>query len=198
MGNAAAIRPTNCCLNLSCSPSASSHLRIDSCTRACISNTLSSSFVATRQESLSMATSSSKLLSCSSPLLLDSDSESSDKLRRSTHRIFPASTGFRSDLVIPCRSKKHISERRLAADSLRERIWLNEICHVIRIEFDAPPSRRRSPASYPRSQVRFCLLLRNSAKYFSGEFLFHCLYYIGNRISMVVGDYGVGIFPVPT
>ena len=77
--------------------------------------------------------------------------------------------GFRTYSRMPCRSKKLISDKRSAAERLLARMQSKDICHIVRIAFDTPPSRRRSPASCSKSLLILRSLSQNSARYFSGE-----------------------------
>ncbi len=72
---------------------------------------------------------------------------------------------------IPCRSKKLIRDSRSAAEGLIWRIWSNEICQVMIIEFLASRSLRKCPASWFKRLVFFLSFLWKSSTYCRTEYL---------------------------
>lgn len=68
-----------------------------------------------------------------------------------------------------CRSKKLIRERISAGEGLLERMLSIEICQVVSIVFEAPPSCRKSPVSRRKSHAFLRSLSRDLVRYFGTE-----------------------------
>src|SRR3569833_4082106 len=91
-------------------------------------------------------------------------------LRLPAHRGHPEHLSrLSTDSGMPCRSKKLISDSKSATKRRLVRMCSNDICHVVSTALDAPPSRRSSPPSCPRSLPLLRSLSRNSSRYFDSE-----------------------------
>ena len=152
----------NCCFHCSSLSFVVSHVRVASCTSACISKLIPPVSSEMKRKLHHTIITSSKVSSSLSILVLDCDASSSTSLLAAP-AVDPCWAPSSSSclprcrsrfLGIPCRSKKLISDSSSAANGCVCYMYLFDIYHVMMIEVLSSQFRRRCPSSYSKRLVR--------------------------------------------